>query len=573
MCWLCHDTFMDRRLLKRHLSSSVHSRMTVVCPWCTDKQETFARPNDLKRHAHKLHFESKLLGDEFFKESNAFWLSVFPDDYRLMIPPTSYSSKNAMAARSAVLNWVVEVNAPSRTLHEWQDGWEGGQRSESEETPRKRLSEGGYSPSASAVDAALLTVINITYQDGLFLIVLSSSSNCHYNVQVSSEIHASPRFVESLSRRMVSVMSERGSQPCQSFDGGQLLRGQLLESAKTAISKALGIPASLLQSVKENYTHYDSGFSSPTPSSRPTPLTTPIRPLPIQPSFVSPGPNATSTLPRPFPLMIPIQPFRSPPVPSRHLQHMPQKRSMSAPTPVLMEIQQPPTTDITSPHQSQGAQSDLSETNLSCSQLRSSSISSASSVSPPCTTPALATQALTTEAPEPDIQASKTTLESHDNIRKRALNLLRKGGMPLFPPARRQWDEDEVLTFVVGGKEINWPPKGWSSYGPGQRLSAVEYMAMLFEFQEGARPVEKVDLLDKYNFLVLPGIAAFPLLSVSHGHQARTRNYSILQQMATTGKGNETLLTMLEYACVGRDHSVDQVINVVETSNVKMRLG
>ena len=47
----------------------------------------------------------------------------------------------------------------------------------------------------------------------------------------------------------------------------------------------------------------------------------------------------------------------------------------------------------------------------------------------------------------------------------RAEKLLKRGGMPLFPPGRRQWGERQVLIWSNPTK-IYWPPRNWQKYTP-----------------------------------------------------------------------------------------------------------
>ncbi|KAK3590800.1 hypothetical protein CHS0354_038683 [Potamilus streckersoni] len=41
----------------------------------------------------------------------------------------------------------------------------------------------------------------------------------------------------------------------------------------------------------------------------------------------------------------------------------------------------------------------------------------------------------------------------------RARKLLKAGRMPLFPPARRDWDKEEIVEFTGGPVSIRWPPR------------------------------------------------------------------------------------------------------------------
>ena len=51
--------------------------------------------------------------------------------------------------------------------------------------------------------------------------------------------------------------------------------------------------------------------------------------------------------------------------------------------------------------------------------------------------------------------------------------ILAWGGMPLFPPARRNWEK--TVTFAYAGKTLEWPPQNWIRMTPDQKLLNWEY--------------------------------------------------------------------------------------------------
>ncbi|KAH3701489.1 hypothetical protein DPMN_076478 [Dreissena polymorpha] len=87
---------------------------------------------------------------------------------------------------------------------------------------------------------------------------------------------------------------------------------------------------------------------------------------------------------------------------------------------------------------------------------------------------------------------------------KMAETLLLDGAMPLLPPGRRQWTSvsEEPLSITPF---LKWPPKNWKSFNQDQKAFAAEYAANLLEQATGFHPMERILLLLKYNFLVLPG--------------------------------------------------------------------
>ncbi|XP_052073983.1 uncharacterized protein LOC127711858 [Mytilus californianus] len=54
-----------------------------------------------------------------------------------------------------------------------------------------------------------------------------------------------------------------------------------------------------------------------------------------------------------------------------------------------------------------------------------------------------------------------TTLNGNITASERARTFLRKGGMPLFPAGRREWNQEEVIPLITLPAVVSWPPKNW----------------------------------------------------------------------------------------------------------------
>ncbi|KAH3692786.1 hypothetical protein DPMN_194538 [Dreissena polymorpha] len=67
----------------------------------------------------------------------------------------------------------------------------------------------------------------------------------------------------------------------------------------------------------------------------------------------------------------------------------------------------------------------------------------------------------------------------------RAKELLAVGAMPLFPPARREWDQDEAVTFLE--PNFKWPPSGWKEWSADLKLKHPEFQAMAILKAMGSR--------------------------------------------------------------------------------------
>ena len=108
---------------------------------------------------------------------------------------------------------------------------------------------------------------------------------------------------------------------------------------------------------------------------------------------------------------------------------------------------------------------------------------------------------------EPPAKRQRTDL----SIQERASELLKKGRFPLFQPAQREWSEMEPVTLKAGQVSIFWPPPGWKDLSRDVKLLQWEVAA--YKLAEATRdsttviPKSRSDLLDRFNFLALPGTA------------------------------------------------------------------
>lgn len=64
----------------------------------------------------------------------------------------------------------------------------------------------------------------------------------------------------------------------------------------------------------------------------------------------------------------------------------------------------------------------------------------------------------------------------HDQ-KLRAMKLLDKGIMPLFPQAKREWDGVQTITILDGPVPLQWPPANWKTFSSEQKLHAWEMAA------------------------------------------------------------------------------------------------
>ena len=82
------------------------------------------------------------------------------------------------------------------------------------------------------------------------------------------------------------------------------------------------------------------------------------------------------------------------------------------------------------------------------------------------------------------------------SLRERAEKLLKAGGLPLFPPGRRQW-AGERKQRSSKPTPMFWPPKKWRKLTADQKLTAWRFAAMTLAREHGVDTVkEERDVLD-----------------------------------------------------------------------------
>ena len=106
--------------------------------------------------------------------------------------------------------------------------------------------------------------------------------------------------------------------------------------------------------------------------------------------------------------------------------------------------------------------------------------------------------------------------------------------MSLLPPARRQWEKEEVVVLTSGGVTIPWPPKGFDAMSKDKRLLELEFTAMTLKRSlPGGLDVERASLLDEFNFLALPGTVCLSPRKLSPpGVKSRVYLYQAVRNIA-----------------------------------------
>jgi hypothetical protein len=155
---------------------------------------------------------------------------------------------------------------------------------------------------------------------------------------------------------------------------------------------------------------------------------------------------------------------------------------------------------------------------------------------------------------EANEQRGKGAKEQQETDIYRAEKLLKRGGMPLFPPGRRQWGERQVL-ISSNPTKMYWPPRNWQEYTPTERLTSWRFIAMALAREEGMSECRNErDILDEYAMLALPGTPVERSTERSWTSTTRTANYNILREICLgrlSGEEAKGWLAMFESAGSG----------------------
>lgn len=173
--------------------------------------------------------------------------------------------------------------------------------------------------------------------------------------------------------------------------------------------------------------------------------------------------------------------------------------------------------------------------------------------------------------------AGSGILSCIDDKKQRATQLLSKGVMPFFPPAKQEWHGIPALTILDGPVPLQWPPINWETFSPDQKLHAWEMAAIFISSREALDfSQDRNYLLSLFNFLSLPG-SSMPILPKDLTNEVNMRlcNYRAVCDIALFGTKNiqqEKFLNMMESSAQYRDTSLDWIVELIEKHNVNLRL-
>ena len=484
-CWICHQQFAEKRQLKNHLASkSTHGgRLSVVCMWCSSYEKRFSRVNDLRTHVEEKHsLEYSRLEKDFFTEGNAYWMAIYPEDYRKIVTKvTQKGSRIAVEARNLITDWASKCHSIRRTRVQWMSAWashprdeETGRTRESSvasntsdwaEEPEITVEEPSYDPACPSI----LKLYSVDMEQmTITLKVNSTRTTSWYAATVDPAIRDTERYMANLIRK-AKIHKPIDTRMISS--GEVIISGKEFYTRCQDIAKIVSIPEIFITKIEK---HESLEFT--TNSTTLVQSAKPIITSPCQPSIAVDN-QAES--------------------PIRQIHRMPTTSSSN-------------TTTI-----------------------------------------------------------ANSTMNG-DNTTKQAKDILTMGCMPAVPPSRREWAET-IVNFSIGDAQIKWPPKDWREMNSDKQLHAWEFVSTQLEFLlTGSFPtMECIDLLDKYNFLAVPGTKEQKLRD-----KARYYNYECIREAATSQDTRFTAtVTMLFQTMDHRDKSLDKLLEQCNRRNIGLRLG
>ncbi|XP_071171078.1 uncharacterized protein [Mytilus edulis] len=522
LCWLCPEKFTSRRDLNNHLSTSFHDVLRVTCPFCYEEETTCRRMVDLKKHVDRHHLDKvRKLSPYFFSENNGFWLANKPDDYKKIINPSRRESTEAKEARLEILQ-LLTINKTVKRKDEWYEGWK---KHKEEKKSKKTEIESEFVPSYSPEKPLKVDIININLALGHIQLDIQYGTD-FYRVKLTDNTLKDPKVRESLCRKMGTLTNDRSNMV-------QNLKEEALHPSEELVkvqlfSKGTSILSCYFQKIFR-LIHPMTISTTPTSS-----LTSDSSVQPLSPLISVPVPTSIPGL-----------------TSDSVLNSTASLTAAHTLTPILSLTSLPAPTSVPA----LTSASVLNIASSSTSAATSVTITSSSSTSCP---------SLPTISPIDSTSLSSMVEDISDedefstNIKSRAKLLLTMGCMPVFPPSRRDWSGN----FVKLNENITWPPENHKALTPDQKLLVTEHTAMQLELKKSPNAIpHRSFLLEKYNFLILPGTKIQPPHKKDqHITKSRYYNHEVLKQIALGEIDDEKFLQMMERCFPQRDRSVDDII-------------
>ncbi|CAC5414065.1 unnamed protein product [Mytilus coruscus] len=463
-CWICPEKFDTTKQLKSHLGSSLHSKMEVVCPFCLDRPTKYKRVWELKDHCNRFHKPAMQdMRPDILSEGNAYYLAVHPACYRKVVRPTAFYSPSARDLKKAMQAWLKKSKDTYRTPEEWEQGWKVGTKFDG--PPGEELFQPVYSgdetraASSSSMDMDItrpdawrITYVALVPQSIMVEAIFGRET---YRFAIADTLLTDVKYVSALTRRMLAI--PQGGK--QSAGRKHKLLGKTYSDRVTLAVKLLGLPEKYITNIHR----LESDFYT----------------LPTTELFDPPSKN-----------------------PPCHLHLLQQRSLQKFPHPSVKKPEKPSSAPVTaipsSPKASTSKPSRPPTTPVvttNSSALSPISTGYMPSLPPPAKKPKISTIPYTPEKPTqpgptyiPTPKQLLATIITEDvpNIElrtpaERATSLLRLGGMPWFPPARRDWTGEVQVKLPGDVLTKNWPPQGWKEKNQDTKKLNWEFIAFQYE--------------------------------------------------------------------------------------------
>ena len=184
--------------------------------WCLAYEKRFSKANDLRTHVEEKHsMEYARLETDFFTEGNAYWMTIYREDYRRIVTKiTKKGSRLAVEARNLATDWVSKCHSIRRTMVQWMSAWASHPRNE--ETGRTRESsvasnisdwaeEHAITVEEPRYDPACPSILNLYSVDmeqmTITLKVNSTRTTSWYVATVDPTIRDTERYMANLIRK------------------------------------------------------------------------------------------------------------------------------------------------------------------------------------------------------------------------------------------------------------------------------------------------------------------------------------------------------------------------------------
>ena len=511
VCWSCEESFKSRDELRNHFMRRPHRFLEVVCPWCTTK-EMFRRPVDLRLHITEKHRSiRRQQGKDFPTDQEAFFVATRPRAYLNSIKGEPTDGPRTSMLKEAVLNSQCLGSAEM-----WQRGWD---------RHGPLCGQPPYSPSKPQ----LWTVesLSLDHEGGKVIVTGGVGETIRFTIPCEDRKHQ-----ERLLRMMATV--KPGMEVPDSWT-----TCDDVDAAKILTSVGLGrMSASRVE--RNNWTTDQPPCKKARKDGPPspfTPLATPQHEPQLEVPPVSPARPIDADCPSPS-MSTNIEATDN----AATTQHADQVEDALPPSAPPCEV----TDEATIPQST----ADLLPARDTTSSDSHEDQQQAQPVS---------------VHPSPDAGLTDSS--------RRAYNLLMLGGMPLFPPARRNWNDATTLQLPLEGSFQTWPPAGWPQMYPDGRLLLWEMVSTNLAMK-WSLPLDRSFILDSFQFLALPG--SKDANNTSPECRMRHSNFTILRKIATGQSvvGSEALLSMFGQALLSSVTSIPGEYRdlVVAASNLPLRI-